>query len=98
MASLATQAVQSFTDLFDKYGDPRVQGWLLMSSPLPTLAICLGYVYLVKVIGPKFMENRKPFELRKVLIWYNAFQVVFSAWLFYEVHLNCVIYHFPPHD
>lgn len=31
------------------------------------------------------MENRKPFELRKVLIVYNFAQVIFSAWLFYEV-------------
>jgi len=56
-----------------------------MSSPLPTLSICLSYVYIVKVLGPKLMENRKPFELRRVLIAYNAFQVVFSTWLFYEV-------------
>lgn len=40
------------------------------------------------------MENRKPFELRKVLIVYNFAQVIFSAWLFYEVniqifHLSC---------
>lgn len=60
-----------------------------MSSPLPTLSICLSYVYIVKVLGPKFMENRKPFELRRVLIAYNAFQVLFSTWLFYEVR--------PPH-
>lgn len=31
------------------------------------------------------MENRKPFQLRKVLIVYNLFQTLFSAWIFYEV-------------
>lgn len=30
------------------------------------------------------MEDRKPFQLREVLIVYNAIQVVFSSWLFYE--------------
>lgn len=30
------------------------------------------------------MENRKPFELRRVLIVYNFLQVLFSSWLFYE--------------
>ncbi|XP_062703147.1 elongation of very long chain fatty acids protein AAEL008004 isoform X2 [Aedes albopictus] len=55
-----------------------------MSSPFPTLALCLGYVYLVKVLGPRLMENRKPFQLRNTLILYNFVQVVFSAWLFYE--------------
>lgn len=34
------------------------------------------------------MENRKPFQLRKVLIVYNFLQVLFSAWLFYEVSSN----------
>lgn len=33
------------------------------------------------------MENRKPFQLRKLLIVYNAIQTVFSAWIFYEVSL-----------
>lgn len=31
------------------------------------------------------MENRKPFNLRYTLIIYNFIQVIFSAWLFYEV-------------
>ncbi|VVC97237.1 unnamed protein product [Leptidea sinapis] len=38
----------------------------------------------VVVLGPGFMKNRKPYDLQKVLIWYNLFQVIFSAWLFYE--------------
>nr|CAD7255919.1 unnamed protein product [Timema shepardi] len=63
---------------------PRTSHWPLMSSPFPTLAICLSYVYLTKFAGPKLMENRKPFELRNVLIAYNLFQVIFSSWLFYE--------------
>nr|CAI5833903.1 unnamed protein product [Callosobruchus analis] len=55
-----------------------------MSSPFYTLGICLTYVFIVKVLGPKLMENRKPFELKNVLIGYNLFQVIFSCWLFYE--------------
>lgn len=38
-----------------------------------------------QVIGPKYMENRKPLNLRYTLIVYNFIQVIFSAWLFYEV-------------
>jgi hypothetical protein len=68
--------------------DPRTADWLLMSSPFPTLAICLIYVFAVKVVGPKIMENRKPMELRNVLIYYNLFQVLFSLWLFFEVSFN----------
>ncbi|XP_011550767.3 elongation of very long chain fatty acids protein [Plutella xylostella] len=76
--------VAGYHDLMDNQSDQRVRDWPLMSSPLPTLAICLTYVFTVKVLGPKLMENRKPFELKNVLIWYNLFQVIFSIWLFHE--------------
>lgn len=38
-----------------------------------------------QVLGPRWMENRKPLHLQNTLVMYNAIQVVFSAWLFYEV-------------
>lgn len=41
-------------------------------------------IFLKQVVGPKLMENRKPFKLKNVLIIYNFVQVIFSAWLFYE--------------
>lgn len=36
-------------DLMENKSDPRTSDWLLMSSPLPTIMICLTYVYIVKV-------------------------------------------------
>ncbi|CAH2260862.1 jg21190 [Pararge aegeria aegeria] len=76
--------VDGYHDLMDNQSDPRIKDWFLMSSPFPTLAICLTYVFTVKILGPKLMEDRKPFELKRVLIWYNLFQVIFSCWLFNE--------------
>ncbi|XP_013103165.1 elongation of very long chain fatty acids protein AAEL008004 isoform X3 [Stomoxys calcitrans] len=72
----------------DSHGDPRTKDWPMMSSPFPTLAVCLTYVYLVKVLGPRWMENRKPFRLQNTLIFYNAAQVIFSAWIFYEIGIS----------
>jgi hypothetical protein len=77
-----------FDDIFSLVSDPRTAKWPLMSSPFPTLAICLSYIYVVKVLGPRLMENRKPMELRKVLVYYNLFQVLFSIWLFLEVSFS----------
>ncbi|XP_045493641.1 elongation of very long chain fatty acids protein AAEL008004 isoform X2 [Colias croceus] len=82
--ALVLQYINDMHHYMNKYGDPRTNPWFLMSSPFPTLIICLSYVYLVKVIGPKFMENRKPYELQNLLIIYNFSQVIFSMWLFYE--------------
>ena len=64
--------------------DQRVDNWLLMSSVWPTTFICIAYVYIVKVAGPKFMEKREPFEIRWIMIVYNLFQTLFSFWMFKE--------------
>lgn len=64
--------------------DPRVEDWFLMSSPLPQTIVLGLYVYFVTSLGPKLMENRKPFELKKVMITYNFFIVLFSVYMCYE--------------
>ncbi|KAH1003000.1 hypothetical protein HUJ05_010953 [Dendroctonus ponderosae] len=94
MATILGGIYDVYRDLLDNKSDQRVKGWFLMSSPLPTLCICLTYVYIVKVLGPKLMENRKPFELKRVLIYYNLFQVIFSTWLFYEASVSGWLNHY----
>ncbi|XP_012532466.1 elongation of very long chain fatty acids protein AAEL008004 isoform X1 [Monomorium pharaonis] len=86
--SIVMQYIDRFHDMLDKHADRRTTNWLLMSSPFPTLFICLTYVYVVKVLGPKLMENRKPFQFKNTLVVYNLFQVIFSAWLFYEIGIS----------
>ena len=68
--------------------DPRVKDWPMMSSPVPTIILCLSYAYFCKSLAPRLMSNRKPFDLRSTLVVYNLFQTVFSAWIFYGVMLN----------
>ncbi|XP_077290972.1 very long chain fatty acid elongase AAEL008004-like isoform X2 [Arctopsyche grandis] len=82
--ALILRYIDDMHSIMNKHGDPRTNDWLLMSSPIPTLAICLSYIYLVKVLGPRLMENRKPLQLKNTLIVYNFCQVIFSTWLFYE--------------
>ncbi|TRY75654.1 hypothetical protein TCAL_00502 [Tigriopus californicus] len=62
--------------------DRRMDGWPMMSSPLPTIFLCLSYVYIVKVWGPNYMKDRKPMELRGFLIVYNLLQVILSTYIF----------------
>ncbi|KAH8277190.1 very long chain fatty acid elongase AAEL008004 isoform X4 [Drosophila bipectinata] len=82
--ALIMKYIDSINRYMDSHSDSRTKDWPMMSSPFPTLAVCLTYVYLVKVLGPRLMENRKPLHLQNTLVIYNAIQVVFSAWLFYE--------------
>lgn len=86
--ALIMKYIDSLHHYMDKYGDPRTKDWPLMSSPFHTLGICLSYIYIVKVLGPRLMENRKPFQLKNTLVAYNFFQVLFSMWLFYEIGIS----------
>uniref|UniRef100_A0A336MSK9 Elongation of very long chain fatty acids protein n=1 Tax=Culicoides sonorensis TaxID=179676 RepID=A0A336MSK9_CULSO len=93
MTQILTNAYDWYRDLMDNRSDPRVKDWPMMSSPFPTLALCLFYAYFSKTLAPKLMANRKPFDLRNILIVYNLFQTVFSIWIFYEVQFVAIFTH-----
>ncbi|KAJ3606387.1 hypothetical protein NHX12_025908 [Muraenolepis orangiensis] len=56
----------------------------MMSSPLPTLAIsCLYLLFLWA--GPRYMQDRQPFTLRKTLTAYNFSMVVLNFYIAKEL-------------
>ncbi|XP_050303364.1 elongation of very long chain fatty acids protein 7-like isoform X2 [Anthonomus grandis grandis] len=85
---LARVVAERYTALtinqIDKISDPRTSKWPLIETPIPTVVIVLMYLYIVLWLGPRIMANRKPFKLKEVLIVYNAAQVLFSLYMFYE--------------
>lgn len=70
---------------FLPFPDNRSKAYPLVDNPIPTVALVLIYLSIVMVIGPLWMRDRKPFNLKNTLIYYNAFQVVLSGYMFYEV-------------
>nr|CAH7714493.1 unnamed protein product [Callosobruchus chinensis] len=87
MALVLKRLYQGYFWIFTEKADPRPGdiGLPLMSSPLYPLAIIFCYFYFIYNLGPKLMENRKPYDLKKVLIAYNAIQIVSNLYIFYEV-------------
>merc|ERR1712126_664393 len=83
-ASLTMGLVEWYNHLMVDLRDPRVDSWLGMYSIWPTIIICSAYVYFVKILGPRLMKDREPFELKKILLVYNFSQVLFSLWMFME--------------
>ncbi|XP_063709221.1 very long chain fatty acid elongase 7-like [Culicoides brevitarsis] len=61
-----------------EYKDPRNCDFLLLRSPLYIFLILTLYLSFVRKIGPHFMSQRKPYQLRGILLAYNLFQVIFS--------------------
>lgn len=56
-----------------------------MDNPLPTFGMIVTYLAWVLVVGPTYMRDRKPLQLTRTLFYYNLFQVLLSAYMFYEV-------------
>lgn len=73
----------TYTDLL-KAGDPRLDGYFLMDSPVPITVIVLNYVLFVKFWGPALMEKRPAFELRNVLLVYNFLLVIYNSVMWYH--------------
>uniref|UniRef100_A0A182ILG8 Elongation of very long chain fatty acids protein n=1 Tax=Anopheles atroparvus TaxID=41427 RepID=A0A182ILG8_ANOAO len=65
-----------FYDVFGFYewtltlADPRTKGWPMVDSAMPTFVCVCIYLFIVW-IGPKIMRDRKPFELKTILVPYN---------------------------
>lgn len=62
------------------FSDFSAEEWPLMKSPIYPILILVSYWYFVFKLGPKLMKNRAPFDISKVLIAYNAYQVIVSSW------------------
>lgn len=54
--------------------DPRVSEWV-SAQPWTLISIVASYLYMVYIWGPKFMRDRKPYELTTLTRLYNIFQV-----------------------
>ena len=82
-----THTPQNFMEFYNELWslrDKRVDNWLLMSSPWPTISLSVAYWYCCIVLGPALMKDRKPLELKWTMQIYNFFSVVLSAYTFWE--------------
>ncbi|XP_020801237.1 elongation of very long chain fatty acids protein F [Drosophila serrata] len=55
---------------------------VLAGSPWPILTILALYLVFVLKLGRIFMEHRKPYDLRRVLMVYNLFQIAYNGLYF----------------
>nr|QBO55934.1 elongation of very long chain fatty acid 9d [Brachionus rotundiformis] len=77
----------SLNEIYQYYlnqGDPRVRNWMLMATPIKTILYMIAYLISIPLIN-KYMENRKPFNLKWFLVIYNFIQVIGSFYIFAEL-------------
>ena len=80
--TLMSSLGHSYNQVFMDHRDTRVDAWLLMASPWPTLASCVLYYYIVRIAGPNFMKDRPAYSCRLPMLFYNTLKTFFSLWIF----------------
>ncbi|KAG0409973.1 hypothetical protein HPB47_012920 [Ixodes persulcatus] len=61
--------------------DPRTKRWVLVGNKTFLAAVIVGYVYLVKIAGPRFMKTRKPYNgLKPYMLLYNLAMVIANVY------------------
>lgn len=58
-----------------------VDGWFLMQSPWPVIGIVMAYLAFVIKIGPDYMKDRKPLNIKPIILVYNLYQTFYNAFI-----------------
>uniref|UniRef100_A0A1I8MDU2 Elongation of very long chain fatty acids protein n=1 Tax=Musca domestica TaxID=7370 RepID=A0A1I8MDU2_MUSDO len=64
--------------------DRRITVNPILASPLFMISIFTLYLLIVRKWGPKYMENRKPFNVDGLMKLYNFVQILLNAFILYE--------------
>ncbi|XP_022106344.1 elongation of very long chain fatty acids protein 4-like [Acanthaster planci] len=74
----------------ESVADPRTKDWFLMDSPVPSYSLVMLYLMVVWW-GPRYMADRKPFDLKYIMMAYNLALVVLSAYMFKEFFVTTIL-------
>lgn len=80
--ALLEKLSQGWSD-FIKSGDVRSNKLPFIADPTYVIIASTLYLVIIKV-GTRLMANQKPFDLRRFIIGYNFFSVIFSLWMMWE--------------
>ncbi|KAI4472236.1 hypothetical protein M0802_017026 [Mischocyttarus mexicanus] len=76
--------IEWYKDFMYNRNDPRTKDWFLVTGPGPIFTILVTYLYFSLSAGPRYMRDRKPYNLKNTLIVYNFLQVLASVYIVYE--------------
>ena len=73
-----------YHEIFYEKADPRVRDRWLMGDPMQILLIYGFYIIFIQYILPKFMENKKPFDIDKAAVALNSTLFLSCLFFFYQ--------------
>ncbi|KAJ8732477.1 hypothetical protein PYW07_015076 [Mythimna separata] len=81
--AVVQQALQGYHYVFEELSDPRTKDWWLVTGPGPLLTILASYLYFCTKAGPRYMKDKKPYNLKNLVMLYNVFQIIMSVYITY---------------
>ncbi|XP_072397469.1 very long chain fatty acid elongase F-like [Diabrotica undecimpunctata] len=81
--AILTDILNDFTSNID----PKHEDYIV-SSPDFFCSFILFYVFSIRVLGPKLMKHRQPYNIKNIVIGYNVIQILVNIYILYEcIHL-----------
>lgn len=81
MALVIRNIIYYYDFLFNKSSDPRTEDLPLVGSPWPVAGIIVLYLCFVNKWGPKYMLNRKAYDLQNTMIVFNLVQIIGNLYI-----------------
>ncbi|CAG9839936.1 unnamed protein product [Diabrotica balteata] len=77
--AILTDILNDFTSNID----PKHEDYVV-SSPDFFCSFVLFYVFSIRVLGPKLMQHRQPYNIKNLVIGYNVIQILVNIYIVYE--------------
>uniref|UniRef100_T1INI1 Elongation of very long chain fatty acids protein n=1 Tax=Strigamia maritima TaxID=126957 RepID=T1INI1_STRMM len=61
--------------------DKRMDKYFVLSSPLVVIALCSFYIIFSLYLGPRWMKNRPPYNIKPLVVVFNVLMIVLNAYL-----------------
>ncbi|XP_046663130.1 elongation of very long chain fatty acids protein 4-like [Homalodisca vitripennis] len=74
---------ENYYQFVDKEG--VIDKWLLVKTPVPVVSVIVVYLIFVLKVGPNYMKNKDPFELKRLMLFYNLLQVAYNVWMLHLI-------------
>ncbi|KAH9383675.1 hypothetical protein HPB48_025441 [Haemaphysalis longicornis] len=82
--TLAVSSSAGMLEYLSSLRDPRTLGWPVATDARIVFPLLFGYVYIVTAAGPRWMKDRKPFDLTWAILIFNALSAVVNVFFCYQ--------------
>ncbi|XP_052738497.1 elongation of very long chain fatty acids protein 7 [Bicyclus anynana] len=84
MSGLVEKIKDGYHFMLHELPSPVTKDWFLVGRPYQIISILVVYLIFSTRLGPWYMRNKKSYDLKTVIKYYNLFQILACLYLFYQ--------------